>query len=60
MYDEKGNGLVALQERVEDAATAVKVTTTAMRNKNKFTVPDEIREMVAEAAKRRDPARRKL
>ena len=60
MYDEKGNGLVALQERVEDAATAVKATTTAMRNKNKFTVPDEIREMAAEAAKCRDPARRKL
>ena len=31
-------------------AAAVKATTTAMRNRNKFTVPDEIREMAAEAA----------
>ena len=35
-------------------------TTTAMRNKNKFTVPDEIREMATEAATCRDPVRRKL
>ena len=37
----------------------VKATTTAMRNKNKFTCPAEIREMAAEAAKCRDPVRRK-
>ena len=30
------------------------------RRRNKFTVPDEIREMVVEAAKCRDPVRRKL
>ena len=60
MHDEKSNGLVALQERLEDAATAVKATTTAMRNRNRFTVQDEIKEMAAEAAKCRDPVRRKL
>ena len=52
-YDERNDGLLALQERWEDAAAAVKVTTTAMRNKN------EIREMAAEAAKCRDPVSRK-
>ena len=51
-HDEKNNGLVALQQRLEDAAAAVKATTTAMRNKNKVPVPDEIREMAAEAAKK--------
>ena len=44
--------------RLEDAATAVKAPTTAMVNKNKFTVPDEIRETAAVAAKCRDPVRR--
>ena len=37
------DGLVALQERLEEAAAAVKATKTALRNRNKFTVPDEIR-----------------
>ena len=50
-YDERNDGLVALQERLEDEAAA--------RNKNKFTVPDEIREVAAVAAKCRDPVRRK-
>ena len=50
---------MALQERLEDAAAAVKATTTAMRNKNKLTVPDEMREMAVEPAKCRDPVRRK-
>ena len=54
------DGLVALQERLEEAAAAVKATTTAVRNRNKFTVPDEIREMAAEAATCRDLVRRKL
>ena len=53
------DGLVAQQERLEEAAAAVKATTTAVRNRNKFTVPDEIREMAAEAAKCRGPVRRK-
>ena len=53
-----GNGgWAALQERLEEAA-AVKATTAAKRNKNKFMIPDEIREMAA-AAKCRDPVRRK-
>ena len=50
---------MALQERLEDAAAAVKATTTAVRNENKFTVPGEIREMAAEAATCREPVRRK-
>ena len=54
------DGLVALQERLEDAASAVKATTTASRNRNQFSVPDEIREMAADAASCRDPVRRKL
>ena len=54
------DGLAALQERLEEAAAAVIATTTALRNKNKFTVPDEIREMASEAAKCRDPVKRKL
>ena len=45
---------------MEEAAVTVKATTTAMTNKNKFMVPDEIRETAAEAAKCRDPVRRKL
>ena len=60
MYEEGNDGLVALQEGLEEAAAAVKATTTAMENKIKFTVPDEIREMAAEAAKCRDPVRVKL
>ena len=35
------------RERLEEVATAVKATTTAIINKNKFTVLDEIREMAA-------------
>ena len=38
----------------------VKATTTAMRNKNKFAVPDEIREMASEVAKFKNPVRRKI
>ena len=59
MYEEGNDGLVALQERLEEAAAAIKPTTTAMRNKNKFTVADEIRVVASEAAKCRDPVRRK-
>ena len=58
-YDERNDGPVALQERLEDAAAAVKATTTAMRKQNKFTVRDEIGEMAAEAAKFTNPMRRK-
>ena len=58
-YEERNDVPVALQERLEDAAAAVKATTTAMRNKNNLTVPDEMREMAVEPAKCRDPVRRK-
>ena len=60
MCKDRCDGLVDLQNRVEEAVSAVKATTTATRNRNKFDVPDEIREMVVEAAKSRDPVRRKL
>ena len=53
MNDVGKRELEALQERLEVAA-AVKATTTATRNKNKFMIPDEIREMAA-AAQYRDP-----
>ena len=49
------DGLVALQERLEAAAAALKATTTALRNRNKFTVLDEIRDMAIEAAKMQGP-----
>ena len=52
--------LVALQERLEDAASAVKAPTTASRNRNRFSVPDDIKEMADDAATCRDPVRRKL
>ena len=54
------DGLVVLQERREEAAATAKATSTTSRNRNKFSVPDEIREMAAEAAKCRDEAKRKL
>ena len=59
--EDEHDGLVAaLQERLEVAAAAVKATTTAVLNRNKFTVADEIMEMGAEAAQCRDPVKRKL
>ena len=47
---------VALQARLEEAAAAVKATTTAVRNRNKFTVPDEIREMAGTGGKMQGPS----
>ena len=58
--EDEDDGWSPLQGRSEKAAAAVKATTTAVRNKNKFTVPDEIRETAAEAVKCRNPVRRKL
>ena len=58
--EDESDGLAALQGRLEEAAAAVKAATTASRNRNKFSVPDDIRVMAAEAAKYRDPVRRKL
>ena len=60
MNDGGNEGLVASQERLEEAAAAIKATTTAIKNKSKFMVPDEIKEMAAAAAKCRDPVRRKM
>ena len=54
------DGLLTIQERLEEAEAAVKAITTAVKNKNKFMVPDEIGEMAAVAAKCRDPVRRKV
>ena len=38
----------------------VKATTLASRNKNKFMVPDEIRELASVAAQCRDPVKRRV
>ena len=53
------SGLEALQARVE-GAVEVKATTLASRNKNKFMVPEEIREFASLAAQCRDPVKRIL
>ena len=52
-------GLVLPHERLVDAAAAFKATTTASRNRNKFCMPDEIRDISSEAAKCRNPVRKK-
>ena len=49
-------GLEALQARVEGAAVEIKATTMASRNKNKFMVPERIREL----ASRRHTVKRKF
>ena len=54
----RGRKLGGAQVRLEGAAAEVKATTTANRNKDKFKILDEIREMAA-VAKCRDPLRRK-
>ena len=48
------------REYLKEAAAAVKAATTPLRNRNKFTVPDEIREMAAEASKCRDPSEKEV
>ena len=54
-----GQGALETQQaRLEGAA--VKATATASRNKNKFKIPDEIREMAAAAQCRRDPLKKKV
>ena len=49
MNDCGEGGLEVSQARLEGAAAEVKATTTANRNKNKFKIPNEIREMAAAA-----------
>ena len=56
--DDEDGGLEVLQ--LEGAAVVINATTMESRNRNKFMVPDEIREMAGLAAKCRDPARRKV
>ena len=56
---EDSKGLVLLHDRLVDAVAEIKATTTFSRNRNKFCVPDEIRQMASDAAKCRDPARRR-
>ena len=41
--EDEHDGLTAPKDRLVKAANAIKATTTALRNKNKFTVLDEIR-----------------
>ena len=52
-------GLELLQERLEEAAAAVKATATATRNKNKYKISMEIRRMATATAKCRNPGFRK-
>ena len=54
------SGLEALQARLEGAVVEVKATTLASRNKNKFMVPEEIRELASVAAQCRDPVKRRV
>ena len=52
------SGLEALQTRLEGAAVDVKASSLASRNKNKFMVLEEIRELTSVAAQCRDPVKR--
>ena len=56
----KVSGLEDLQARLEGAVVEVKATTLASRNKNKFMVPDEIRELASMAAQCCDPVKRRV
>ena len=52
------SGLEALQARLEGVAVEVKSTALTFRNKNKFMVPEEIRELASVAAQCRDLVKR--
>ena len=56
---EEGNGLALLHDRLVGAAAETKATTTSSRNRNKFCVFEEVRQMSSDAAKTRDPVRRR-
>ena len=58
-HPQAGDGLAFLHDRLVEAVVEVEATTTSSRNMNKFCVPEEIRQMVSDAAKCRDPVRRK-
>ena len=53
--DEQEGRLLSLQARLEEAVVAVKATTMATRNNNKFKIPAEIRKLATEAARCRNP-----
>ena len=46
---EEEDGLVRLHDRLVGAATETEATTTSSRNRNKFCVPEEIRQMASDA-----------
>ena len=58
---DEGDGLALLHDRLVLAAAEIKATTTSSRNRNKFCVPEdeEVRQMASDAAKSRDPVRRR-
>ena len=55
----EADGLVLLHDRLVSAATEIKASTTSSRNRNKFCVSVEIRQMASDAAKCRDPVKRR-
>ena len=57
---EDGEGLVLLHDRPVGAAAEVKATTTSSRNRNKFCVPEEIRQMASDEAKCQNPLKKQL
>ena len=56
---EDGEGLVLPHDKLVAAIAEIKATTTSSRNRNKFCVPEEIRQMASDAAKSRNPVRRR-
>ena len=52
--------MALLHDRLVGAVAEIKATTTSSRNRNKFCVPEEIRQMASDAVKKsRDPVRRR-
>ena len=56
---DEGDGLILLHDRLLTAAAEIEAITTSSRNRNKFCVPEEIRQMASDAAKCRDSVRRR-
>ena len=53
------DGLALLHDRLVAAVAEIKATTTSTRSGNKFCVPEEISQMASDAAKSRNPVRRR-
>ena len=53
------DGLALLHDRLVAVVAEIKATTTSSRIRNKFCVPEEIRQMASDVAKSRDPVRRR-